>query len=91
MTIRATSRSAQVPSSYPRLWIGYLAVGGLAVVAYYLVPDGVATAAIYQLIGLSSVAAVLAGVWLHHPVRRAPWYLMAIGLGIWSIADGVGN
>jgi diguanylate cyclase len=72
------------------LWLLYLAAGGVALVVYALVPVGLPTAIIYQLIGLSSVGAVLLGTRLHHPDRRLPWHLMAAGLALWSIADGVG-
>ena len=63
---------AVYPPAHPRWWLVYLVSGMVAVVAYYLVPKGVATAAIYQLIGLSSAVAVLVGVRVHQPVRRSP-------------------
>ncbi|HYI54609.1 MAG TPA: diguanylate cyclase, partial [Microlunatus sp.] len=78
-------------SRYARLWLIYLAAGGVAITAYFFAPVGIPTAIIYQLVGLSSVGAVLLGVRLHQPERRLPWYLMAAGLALWSIADGVGN
>ena len=59
--------------------------------AYALVPVGLPTAIIYELVGLSSVGAVLLGIHLHQPERRLPWQLMAAGLAIWTVADGVGN
>ncbi len=34
---------------------------------------------------------MLLGIHLHQPERRLPWQLMAAGLALWSIADGVGN
>ena len=79
------------PSQHGHLWLIYLAAGGVAMTAYFFVPVGLPTAIIYQLVGLSSVAAVLLGTHLHQPERRLPWYLMATGLALWSVADGVGN
>lgn len=84
-------RAGQFPTPAPNLWISYLGIGTLAVVAYYLIPNEIVGALIYQLLGLSAAAALIVGVRLHQPVRRAPWYLMASGLGIWSIADGIEN
>jgi diguanylate cyclase (GGDEF)-like protein len=87
---RRSRRGGRYPPTLPNLWLIYLVVGSLAVVAYYLVPDGIA-AAIYQLVGLSAAAAIVVGVRLHQPARRSAWYLMALGLWIWSLADGIGN
>ena len=83
-------RSGQFPATRPNLWIGYLAIGGGIVAASYLIRDPIVGAVIYQAAGLSAVIALIVGVRLHRPVRRAPWYLMAAGLGLWSIADGIG-
>jgi diguanylate cyclase (GGDEF)-like protein len=74
------------------VWLGYLIAGGAAVIAYAVVPGGdIPAAVIYQLVGLSSAVALVVGVHLHQPAHRAPWYMMAAGLLLWSIADGVGS
>jgi diguanylate cyclase len=90
MTMAAARPAGQYPSRYPRLWLAYLMAGCLAVVAYYLVPEGPGRTAIYQLLGLASATALILGPRLHHPARRLAWYLMGIGMLIWSIADLVG-
>ncbi|HEY5784286.1 MAG TPA: diguanylate cyclase [Microlunatus sp.] len=82
---------ARRPSEHAHLWLIYLAAGGVAMIAYAFVPVGLPTAIIYELVGLSSVGAVLLGIHLHQPERRLPWQLMAAGLALWAIADGVGN
>jgi diguanylate cyclase (GGDEF)-like protein len=71
--------------------LAYLGAGAVAIAVYYLIPEGVGQASIYQLMGISSVIAIVIGVRMHHPARRSAWYLMAIGLGIWSLADAIGN
>ena len=95
MTDPATApphRVAQFPSSNPRVWLAYLLAGGAALIAYGLIPGGdIPAAIIYQLIGLSAAVAVIVGVRLHRPAHRAPWYAIAAGLALWSIADGLGS
>ena len=85
----ATGQS--VRPMHAHLWLIYLAAGGVAMIAYAFVPVGLPTAIIYELVGLSSVGAVLLGIHLHQPERRLPWQLMAAGLALWTVADGVGN
>lgn len=84
-------RGTQFPSPYPRVWFWYLLAGAVAVIAYGLVLDSdVGSAVIYQLVGTSAAVALLVGVRLHRPARRAPWAVMAAGLALWSVADGLG-
>ena len=87
----ASGPPARRVSGPARWWLIYLAAGGLAMITYAFVPVGIPTAIIYQLVGMSSVGAVLLGIHVHQPERRLPWQLMAAGLALWSIADGVGN
>lgn len=85
------SRGARFPSDYPRAWWVYLAAGIVAIGAYYLLPGEVLPAVVYELVGISAVVAIGVGVHLHQPARRAPWVVMAVGLGIWVVADAVGS
>ena len=55
---------------------GYVAWMALLIAAYYLLP-GLRVEA-WGLIGLSGVAAIVAGVIINRPSRRAPWLLLAI-------------
>ena len=47
------------------MWLIYLAAGGVAMIAYTVVPVGIPTGIIDELVGLSSVGAVLLGI--HRP------------------------
>jgi signal transduction histidine kinase len=71
----------------------YAATGIVAVVAYFTAAGGSvdARAAIYQAMALAAVIAVLAGVWLHRPSNRRPWFLFAGGLLFWSGGDAYWN
>jgi diguanylate cyclase (GGDEF)-like protein len=46
---------------------------------YLAVPAGISRDVVYDLFGMSSVAAILVGVRLHRPARPLAWYLMAAG------------
>ena len=88
----SSRRVVQYPSEYPRAWLWYLGVGVLTVLGYGLVPTGsVPAAVVYQIIGLSAAGALLVGVWMHQPARRTPWFLMSLGMALWSIADAIGS
>jgi two-component system sensor histidine kinase/response regulator len=43
----------------------------------------------YQVLGLAAVLSVLAGVRLWRPPRPTGWYLLAAGLAMFSVADGM--
>ena len=43
----------------------------------------------YQVLGLAAVVSVLAGVRLWRPPRPTGWYLLAAGLAMFSVADGM--
>ena len=73
-----------------RAWWLLLAVGAAGIVLSRLLPDGVPRSIPFQLSGLISAAAIVAGIRLHRPAHPLPWYLMASGLLIWSVADTVG-
>ncbi|MEA2537145.1 MAG: diguanylate cyclase, partial [Chloroflexota bacterium] len=42
---------------------------------------------LYDAIGASAVVAILTGVWLHRPDRRAPWLLLGVGQASFVIGD----
>jgi signal transduction histidine kinase len=62
-----------------RLWVAYVGGGVLLTAFYYGVPSA-RSGPVFNLIGLSAVAAILVGVRLNDPPSRAPWYLFAMGL-----------
>jgi diguanylate cyclase (GGDEF)-like protein len=77
------------PERHRRAWRIFLLCSAVGIGVYQLTPVGIWRDAIYQLFGLSSAAAIVAGVRMHRPARRLPWYLMAAGQLLWSLADAV--
>ena len=79
------------PLSQP--WFAYLAAGLVAIAAYFLpfwkdtLPQGL----VYDGIGVSAAAAVVAGTLLHGPAERLPWYLFAVGLFAFAVGDTIFN
>jgi PAS domain S-box-containing protein len=69
-----------------RLWAGYLAV---TVVTFALAASAGASvqAGVGALLGLASVAAVIAGVYLFDPRPRRPWWLLAAGQLCFALGD----
>jgi hypothetical protein len=81
------------PAARSRAWWAYLAGGAVVALAYYLVPATglvprwAAKIGLYNGLGLSAVAAILAGVNRHRPERPLTWYLFAVGLLSYVTAD----
>ncbi|MGH2730222.1 MAG: sensor histidine kinase [Actinomycetota bacterium] len=71
-------------------WTAYIAVGIVAIGAYFAVPLG-AHGTLYDLIGLSSVVAIVIGVARYKPVFRLPWYLFAAGQAFFVAGDVLWN
>ena len=73
-----------------RAWRIYLAGGLAAVAMYFLLPlEGLGSSIAYDLIGLSSVAAILVAVRRHQPARPLIWWCFAIGQLLFVIGDVV--
>src|SRR5712664_942049 len=70
-----------------RAWQLYLAAGALAAVLYLFVPTLGEKGPFFNLIGISSVVAIAAGVRLHRPTRPLPWYLFAGGMFVFMVGD----
>src|SRR5690242_10408094 len=64
---------------------GYLATMVVLVVANFALPS--LHILLWSAIGYSSVAAILVGVHLHRPRRRAPWYLLAGAVACFITGD----
>ncbi len=76
-----------------RLWLTYLVAGVLATVAYFFVGSAVGQAVVYSSIGLSSVAAVVAGTFVN-PTERSrafSWWLMGGGVLMFVVGDMIWN
>ena len=78
------------PGASPTVCKAFLAVGVLAVVAYWLFPVRLGQNLVYIGIGLASAVAILVGVRLNRPNRTAPWILMALGQLVWTVGDALG-
>jgi diguanylate cyclase (GGDEF)-like protein len=73
-----------------RAWRIYLASGVVAVCLYFLLPvEGPWRSAAYDLIGLSSVAAILVAVRRHQPARPLIWWCFAAGQLLFVVGDVV--
>ena len=71
------------------LWRAYLVAGGVATCLFLALPSGLPQDALYLVVGLSSVAAIVWGVRLNRPEHRAPWYLFAAGQAAWVAGDTI--
>jgi diguanylate cyclase (GGDEF)-like protein len=73
-----------------RAWRIYLAGGVVAVCLYFLLPvEGLWRSTAYDLIGLSSVAAILVALRRHRPARPLIWWCFAVGQLLFVIGDVV--
>ena len=70
-----------------RPWRVHAWLGALVLAGYLLVPAGIPRDVVYIAVGLSSVAAIVAGIRLHRPDHPLAWYLMAIGQLSWVTGD----
>lgn len=70
----------------------YLAVGVVLTGVYFLLPfGGTAQSVLYDVIGVSSAAAIGAAIWLRRPGRWLPWALFALGNLFFAVADVIFN
>ena len=72
-----------------RWWQVYLGGGALTLALYAVLSPEPLLAALYMLVGLSCVVAIVAGVRLHSPRQKLPWLLMALGQLLWVSADSL--
>jgi signal transduction histidine kinase len=79
----------------PVAWAVFLALGALATLVYYLLPQGVVLDVWYEVMGAAAVVAIVVGA-RRHADRPLPWFLLAAGEAmfvagdvLWSIYDRV--
>ena len=65
----------------------YTAVGLAVAFAYFFAPQGLGHHMLYEVIGLSSVVAILYGVHRYQPAIKLPWYLFAAGNFLFVAGD----
>lgn len=70
-------------------WRGFLGCGLVASVAYFLLPDVERIAAASSAVLHYAAAAVVAGIRLHRPADRRPWYLVAAALLAFGTGDSL--
>jgi diguanylate cyclase (GGDEF)-like protein/PAS domain S-box-containing protein len=84
----AEGGKGQAPSfARPHAWQIYLALGAVGAFLYELVPPFKGYAPLLNLMGLSAVIAVVVGVRRNKPGYALPWWLFAVGLGLYWMGD----
>jgi diguanylate cyclase (GGDEF)-like protein/PAS domain S-box-containing protein len=68
-------------------WIAYLAVGALGGLGYYFVAPFAKSGPFFNVLGFSSVGAILLSTRLHRPKPRLPWILFAVGQALFIAGD----
>jgi diguanylate cyclase (GGDEF)-like protein/PAS domain S-box-containing protein len=68
-------------------WRLYLAAGLLLTALYVWVPPFAASGPVMNVLGLSPVLAIVAGLRLHKPESRGPWRLFAVGFALFWLGD----
>src|SRR5919198_951951 len=69
------------------LWQIYLAAGTALCALYLFVPPFAGSGPVMNLLGLSPVIAILAGLRKHRPASRGPWRWFAVGLTLFWLGD----
>jgi diguanylate cyclase (GGDEF)-like protein len=72
-----------------RAWLYYLLAGVMAAIVYFLLPSTTAKNILYDLLGISAVAAILVSIRLRSPGYHPPWNLLALGLLSFIVGDTV--
>jgi diguanylate cyclase (GGDEF)-like protein/PAS domain S-box-containing protein len=68
-------------------WLGYLAFMALGTLCYVLAPWVSRSGVLFNLLGVSAAGAIIAGVRIHRPERRLPWYLFATAQLVFVTGD----
>jgi len=75
-----------VPRIFQRAWYLYLGLGAVVAGAYLLL-SGADQATLYNLLGISTVIAILVGVRRYRPEHVLPWYIIAFGVALFVVGD----
>jgi diguanylate cyclase (GGDEF)-like protein len=88
MPDRSAADEHEVEARRERVWLAFGVVGVAWAVAYVLLPHHTPLSAVLDNAGgFACVVAILAGVRIHRPVRRAPWYLFAAAQACSGVGD----
>ena len=85
--MRQRIRPRATPVLADHAWWIYLAVGMLFTGLYVSVRPFLGSGPVINLLGLSGVLAVVAGIRIHRPARRRAWQAFALGLGLFWAGD----
>jgi hypothetical protein len=80
MSISETRHSRR----YQSVWWVFLLACGAGILVFQLLPDGIGRHFVYQIFGVASAMAMVAGVWMHRPAVPWAWLLMAGGQVLFS-------
>ena len=81
------ARGARSQRGSMRAWRIYLALGVLALIVYYFLPNQLIQRVYFSLFGTSAVVAIPLGVWIHRPARARSWLLLAAGIGTINLGN----
>ncbi|MDX6399276.1 MAG: hypothetical protein QOJ43_2684, partial [Gaiellaceae bacterium] len=74
----------------PAAWLCFLALGATIIVLHYAFAIGsLAQALAYVSIGMVACAAVVTGIVLRRPTKKAYLWFLALGLGLLSVGDAI--
>ena len=68
-------------------WVAYLAIGALMCLLYVAVPPFRGSGPLMNVLGLSPVVAILAGIRMHRPASASPWRWFAAGFALFWFGD----
>src|SRR4051812_29493129 len=68
-------------------WAAFLAAGALMTGAYLWAPGLKGSGPLFNLLGLAPVLAIFAGMRLHRPASKAPWWCFAAGMALFWLGD----
>jgi diguanylate cyclase (GGDEF)-like protein/PAS domain S-box-containing protein len=76
-----------VPRWRDNVWWWYAAFAGVLAGLYMFVPPLKGAGPLFNVVGFSGVAAIVAGIRMHHPRARAAWWLFAVGQFLFFSGD----
>ena len=68
-------------------WVAYLAIGALMCLLYVAVPPFRGSGPLMNVLGLTPVVAILAGIRMHRPASASPWRWFAAGFALFWFGD----
>src|SRR4051812_11326119 len=85
--VTMAGRSLTAPLRRLGVWRLYLVAGALVCALYVWVAPFAGSGPVMNLLGLSPVLAILAGIRIHRPASRGPWWLFAAGFALFWLGD----